>query len=218
MRQLSDRTEPLRRRTAVVFILVIAALPSESAEAQSEGAPILPFSSFVGYSANLPDQVVGFSYGEILHQRWGIYIDVKISVGVPGSASSDYREDMTVVIAEALGHTWQAEKTGYFSLNLGTTRWMGSRLAVYGGLGLCAVQPYSQYHDPSGLFGPEGGYWIDTKEQSIRTNLMLGALYPVSSRILLQLGVETLPRGITVGLGWLVQDHGKPQSDESLGR
>ena len=202
----------------MAFILVIAALPYESAEAQSEGSSPPPFSSFFGYSANLPDQEMGFSYGEILDQRWGIYIDVKISIGVPGSASSDYREDMTVAIAEELGHMWQAEKTGYFSLNLGTTRWLGSRLAAYGALGLCAVQPYSQWDDPTGLFGPEGGYWIDTKKQSIRANLMVGALYPVSSRILLQLGVESLPRGLTIGLGWLPQKRGRPDPDESQGQ
>ena len=206
MRQMSDRMEQLRRRTAMVFILVIAALPSESAEAQSEGAAIPLLSSFFGYSANLPDQKVGLAFSEILDQRWGIYIDVKISTGVPGSASSDYHEDMTVEIAEALGHTQQAEKTGYFSLNLGTTRRLGSRLAVYGGLGLCAVQPYRQYLDPSGLFGSDEGYWIDEKEQSIRANLLVGALYPVSSRILLQVGVETLPAGFTIGLGWIFRD------------
>ncbi len=187
----------------MVFILVIAALPCESAEAQSEGASTDPVSSFLGYSGNFPDQELGFVYGRIRDQQWGFYIDVKVSIGVPGSASSDYYEDITVSIAEALGHTQRAEKTGYFSLNMGITRRLGRRLAVYGGLGLCGVQPYRKYHDPSLMFGSDGEYWIDGAEQAVRTNLMLGALYPASSSILVQLGVETLPVGLTIGLAWL---------------
>ena len=119
------------------------ALPSASAEAQSEGA-YTNDSYYLGYSGNLPHQEFGLAYGRIREQRWGIYIDVKVSIGVPGSASSDYYEDITVPIAEAWGHTQQAEKTGHFSLNIGTTRRLGSRLAVYGGIGLCSGQPYSE--------------------------------------------------------------------------
>jgi hypothetical protein len=186
---------------AIASGLVAFALLPATAEAQAAGGE--PDASyFLGYSVNLPHQEVGFAYGRIRKQRWGLYVDVKVSVGVPGSASNDYLEDITVPIAEAWGHTLRATKTGYFSLNVGTTRRVGSRLTVYGGVGLCAVQDYSQYYDASLLLGVDGTYWIDGAEEDVRSNFMLGALIPVTSSALLQVGAESLPRGVTVGLHW----------------
>jgi hypothetical protein len=165
-----------------------------------------PFEGFfLGYAANAPKQGLGLTYGRVRADRWGLYLDVKVSVDVPGSATDDYYEDLTAAVAEAWGHALRDEKTGYFSLNVGTTRAVGRALALYGAVGLSAVQRYARYYDPDLLLGIDGLYWIDAEEQELRPNVMVGALMRPAGRLLLQLGVERVPRGVTIGAAWLTR-------------
>lgn len=87
------------------------------------------------------------------------------------------------------------------------TQRVARRLTVYGGIGICAVQVYRKYFDPALLLGSNGEYWIDGAAEERRTNFLAGVLVPVSPRIQVQAGVETMPRGFTIGLAWLT--HGR---------
>ena len=193
---------------AVTRLALLALLLAPAAAAAQIGAPAGPPAGDpvlfgIGYAANAPDLMVGGAvWGLVPGLRgWGLYADAKLDPGdpsaddffvaglSPGQIDVQYPDDEEF-----------AQEDRWRSFNVAVVRVVTPELMLYGGGGYATRDVYRQYLDPSRSRGNFGFYWVEDADASTtELNLMVGALLRVSSRLRLQFGGETAPRGFTVG-------------------
>ncbi|MFW5947434.1 MAG: hypothetical protein ACOCUW_02975 [Gemmatimonadota bacterium] len=180
-----------------VLALMVLAPAAVSAQAGDRGM------LGIGYAANAPSVVVGATVWGIVPglRGWGLYVDGKMDPDDPSSdpyfmaaltpsdIATQYPDDEEVTQEDR----WQ-------SFNAAVTRVLTDELIVYAGGGYSHRTTYRQYLDPDRNRGQFGLYWVeDPVTSGGEVNLLAGALLRISSRIRLQFGGETAPRGFTVG-------------------
>jgi len=156
----------------------------------------------IGFVANAPDQLTGIS-GHILPRGFfgfGIYVDAKRSVGSPRNRRG-FTEEFTVAQIECEFED-QFFRTDAFSqsINGALVRGMGRDLLLYGGAGIVQRHLYHEYLDRAGVRGIGGVYTVRDGEASGSVgNVLGGAFLRLGSRIWIQAGAESMPRGATIG-------------------
>lgn len=156
----------------------------------------------VGYVASAPDLMGGISGYVILPRMGGIglYADVKFDLDDP-TGDLAFRKGMTPAEVEAglEGVRYIKRESSWRSFNAALVRPLNPSFIVYGGAGYSRRTSYRLYEQVAFDVGqalivkdPGGGEG--------RVNLLAGVLLRLSSLMSSQLGIETQPRGLTVGV------------------
>jgi hypothetical protein len=151
-----------------------------------------------------PHQTIGLS-AQALSPRMGgigIYVDARFDRSPPPSREPEFNRAITADVAEyQYGDRLVTEEDSWRSVNVALIRpLVPEMLLLYLGAGYSSLEHSRQYQDPSGERGVQGMYWVqDPGRSGRRLNLLGGGFFRVSSRVLVQFGVETRPRGMTAG-------------------
>jgi hypothetical protein len=158
----------------------------------------------VGYVATIPVTPLGFSALVVtprLLRGAGLYADVKLTTKSPGS-DPYYLPDVTVDQAEVTYNDLLVEqKSDWVTIDLAMVYAVTGDFAIYGGAGYSKEKHYRQYYDASKTRGDFGFYWIaDPAASGTRVNVLGGAVARVGRFFYFQMGVESEPRAVNLGL------------------
>jgi hypothetical protein len=191
-----------RSRYAPLTIAVfLAALVGSPASAQ-QGDPGLRVG--LGYVGNAPEMVSGVS-GHVLFPgmgRFGLYVDAKFN---PYSARREetFLADRTAIEIEdeVVGVRFMDHKDSYRSFNAALVRYVNPSLMLYLGAGVSQMTRYREYYDPAEQMGQAGFFWVEAPDEAGSSlNVLGGAFLRMSSVLMFQTGVETNPKGFSVGI------------------
>lgn len=183
------------------FLLALAGQP---ALGQTGPQPLDGVQFGVGYVANAPQAMAGVS-GYVIVPRWGgigLYVDAKIDVTGP---SKERGYDPQVTVAQIQGGQFGEEliksEGSWRSANAAVLHPITPFLALYGGGGVAQKRHFRLYqvNRNSGV-GVGGVVWAeDPQAEETRVNIMAGMVMRLTARVSSHFGVETQPRGLTVG-------------------
>ena len=199
-------------RYSPLSLAVAAALCGVVPAAAQIGVPASRSMSFeprfgVGYVANMPNQFAGVSahFVSDFLGGLGLYVDAKFDVSSPEDEEG-YIPDLTAEevedeFADQLFHT----EGSWRSVNVAIMRPLAPQFVVYAGAGVADGKQYHEYIDVEGNRGLEGFYWVRAEEESgTEVNLLGGAMFQLTRNVAFQVGVESQPRGFSVGASYLV--------------
>lgn len=157
----------------------------------------------LGFVGNAPDAIVGGSGYVVLPRGGGIgfYVDAKFDLESP-SGERGYDPDVTVEEVEGVhGGDFVKSESSWRSFNAAIIRPVTPFLMVYGGGGAAFRTRYSLFNvSQTGGVGIGGLVWAeDPREEETRINLMAGMIMRLTSNVSTHFGLETQPRGLTVG-------------------
>jgi hypothetical protein len=157
----------------------------------------------IGYIANAPEAMVGGGGYVILPVRGGIglFVDAKFDISNP-SGERGYDPAVTASrIRDEVGGEFIKEEESWWSANVGLLRPVTPFLMVYGGGGFARMTLFELYEvDPESGVGEGGVVWAeDPGAEETRVNFMAGIIMRLTARVSTHFGVETQPRGLTVG-------------------
>ena len=183
---------------------LLALVAPGRAEAQE---PVLESHVGAGFVVLAPHQYMGFSAQAVSLRLGGIgiYVDAKFDTSPP-SREEDFDPSLTAEEAEdQFGDQLFSTDDSWQSVNVALIRPLLPELLLYLGAGYSSQERYKQYYDDSAERGLLGYYWVeDPRESGNRVNLLGGAFFRISQSLLVQFGVETKPRGVTVGAVYTV--------------
>jgi hypothetical protein len=186
------------------LVAIVLSLAGVSLGASMVGAQTIQLRPHigVGYVVSAPHQYLGFS-AQALSLSFGgvgVYIDAKFDRSSP-TREPDFDETLSAEEAEnRFGDLLFFEESSWRSFNAALIRPLIPELLLYLGAGHSRQIHYRQYLDESGGRGLDGYYWVeDPRGSGTRLNLLGGAFFRISPTILVQFGVESKPRGMTVG-------------------
>jgi hypothetical protein len=185
--------------TGVVAAALLFVAPVGAAGQAAANDGVIGF----GYTANAPEVMLGGSIWGLIPglNGWGLYVDAKIDHEDP---SRHEYYDATITAAQVL-ETYpddeEAERDDrWVSFNAAVLKSVTNELILYAGGGWAQRDVYRYYLDPQRNRGQFGFYWVGDPDSSGGTvNIMAGVLLRASSRIRLQFGAETAPKGFTAG-------------------
>jgi hypothetical protein len=159
----------------------------------------------VGFSANLPHQRLGGSVyivGAPL-PNWGVYADIKRFTTSPVDRHG-YTDAYTAEQAEDLyGDRLFRYDDIWSTVNAAIVRRVSPDLLLYLGAGASTRRQYLEYLDESQERGIGGLYTVeDPRAAGTYANVLGGVLVRAMPRVWIQLGVENVPRGATLGFGY----------------
>ena len=183
---------------AVTVAGVAVSIPTPGS---SQDAPARRFG--IGYVANAPDVLGGVSGYVVLPVLGGLglYIDAKFDVDSPArddtfiSTLTDTEVEEQVAGVEFVDalDSWQ-------SLNVALLRPVTPALMLYAGAGYATRTRYHEYRDPDGELGQLGFFSVEVPGDEWKTvNVLFGGFLRLSRWLDFQFGLETKPRGFTVG-------------------
>jgi len=188
------------RYAPLTISLVLTALESSPASAQ-QGDPGLRVG--LGYVGNAPEMVSGVSGNVLLPGmgRFGLYVDAKFN---PYSVRREetFLADRTAleIEDEVVGVRFMDHKDSYRSFNAALVRYVNPSLMLYLGAGVSQMTRYREYYDPTEQMGQAGFFWVEAPDEAASSlNVLGGAFLRMSSLLMFQTGVETNPKGFTVG-------------------
>ncbi|MDO9390753.1 MAG: hypothetical protein Q7U71_03155 [bacterium] len=159
----------------------------------------------LGYSANIPNQYLGFNMGFTRPRTWGIFVEFKMnytSLEIAPYLFDDlsvYDEEQTI---RSLSDTFIGARDSWISLNTGITRPLNDRFCSYLGLGVSFRRVYRQYYEIYGNMGDNGYFWInDDANSTVNLNVTGGVYCKLGRYFYLQLGGDLRPLGLVAGLG-----------------
>jgi opacity protein-like surface antigen len=158
---------------------------------------------FLGYTATIPSQNLGFTFGFTRPHAWGLYADYKMNIETLEIANYLY-DDLTVeyVEKEYYYDTLIDIRSYWVTIDAGITWPLSRYFCGYGGAGVSFHKFYRQYHEPYGYKGDNGYYWInDETTSSVGLNLSAGVLYRLGRYLFLQLGGDIKPLGVAASVG-----------------
>ncbi len=180
------------------------ALSGQLAMGQTGPQPLSGVQFGVGYVANAPRAMAGAS-GYVMVPRWGgigFYVDAKLDVTDP---SRERGYDARVTVAQIQGGQFGEElikiEGSWRSANAAVLHSVTPFLALYGGAGVAQKRHFRLYqvNRNSGV-GVGGVVWAeDPQAEETRVNIMAGMIMRLTARVSSHFGVETQPRGLTVG-------------------
>jgi hypothetical protein len=190
--------------TTVLFLTTPAPRPllAQASIDFSSGSSLM-----LGYTVKPPEQMFGagaiFFPGGVL-DGWGVLADGRFASNRP--PSEELEPNRTPEQAFQEGDIFVNNRSSWNGFHLALVRAVGPELAIYAGGGLASETVYSQYtfERVQGEIIEFGRYWLE-REDDGRTepSFIVGAIYRMGSRLALQMGVQTAPRGFAVG-GYLL--------------
>jgi hypothetical protein len=189
--------------TLVTTIIVLATLSPRPLSAQGSIDFSTGSSLMVGYTVKPPEQMFGggviFFPGGTL-ERWGVLVDGRIASNRP--PSGELEAGRTPDDAFADGDQFVNNRSSWNGFHGALVRAVGPELAVYAGGGVASEAIYSQYtfERVQGDQIEFGRYWLEREDEGrTEPSFIVGAIYRMGSRIALQMGLQTAPRGFAVG-------------------
>jgi hypothetical protein len=190
----------VRTLTAVTLLGLAGGLGSPR---PGSGQALTPPRFGIGYVANGPDLLVGGGGYVVLRVLGGIgfFADMKVDLESP-SRKPEFLSHLTArqVEAQVEGAVLQFPDNSWRSFNIGLVRPVSPWLMLYAGGGYAIRTRYRAYQEPSEEMGFLGFFWVEAPEERKTTiNTMFGGFMRISRRLAFQIGIETAPRGLTVG-------------------
>jgi hypothetical protein len=187
---------PVALAAALAGVAVSIPTPGSSQE-----APARRFG--IGYVANAPDVLGGVGGYVVLPVLGGLglYVDAKFDLDSPArddtfiSTLTDREAEEQVAGAEFVDDqdSWQ-------SFNVALLRPVTPALMLYAGAGYATRTRYREYRDPAGELGRLGFFTVEAPaDEWITMNPLFGGFLRISQWLDFQFGLETRPRGFTVG-------------------
>lgn len=196
------RTGPAGRAAVLAAALCLAAVGNASA--QVIGKPWVPAYRFgAGYVADAPNMLVGGGLFVVtpVVGGFGLYVDLKMSGGSPAK-ESNYNPNLTAQqVRDLYTDRPYVNKSAWSSVNVALIRPMTAELMIYLGGGVTKRDDYAEFWDTTQTRGDLGYYWV-RKMPTPRylPNVMGGVQLRLGSNVNAMFGVETAPKGFTVGL------------------
>lgn len=187
-----------------VFGVVASALSPAGAAGQSTPRALLTGPQFgIGFVANAPEEMAGGSAYVVFPAMGGIglYVDAKFDTE-DSSGQRGYVPDVTAADVESVyGGDFVQDEESWWSVDVALVRPLNPYLMVYGGAGLAHKAVFRQYSLDSDVeIGVGGIAWVeDPRGEEDRVNLMAGVIFRLSRWVSTQFGVESEPRGVTIG-------------------
>jgi hypothetical protein len=184
---------------ALIFAVLFALAAPAPTAAQTPGlfdrTPVF----MVGYAANAPQLFFGGG-GAYVWGDWGVYADVKWSHDNPARDSffdaATTRERAETDFRDARGR----QRETWHGANAAVIRRISSDFGLYAGAGATDRRSFFEFYDATIQRGNEGYYWVEDPDlRGVVPNFLGGMLLQTGRRIVVQFGVETEPRGFTVG-------------------
>lgn len=157
----------------------------------------------IGYAANAPNLMAGGGaywvtpyFGGI-----GLYLDAKFDVEDP-SGDPSFEAGLTAndVVNQIEGADFIKRESSYRSFNAALVKPVTPYLILYAGGGLVQRFRYHLYEAPDSDLGLSGIFWVEAPEEDdTMPNFMMGMFMRISSFLTTQTGIETEPRGFTIG-------------------
>lgn len=187
--------------TLLSAVLVLGTCLAWPAQASAQASLIPRFG--VGYVTDPPDLLGGVNAFAMtsLFGGLGIYVDTKWDLKSPAKDNT-FISDMTAYQAESQIEGLQPgqEDNSWRSFNVALLRPVTRTLMVYAGGGYAIRKRYQEYRDPSRQLGEFGFFLVeDPRFEKTTVNLMFGGITRLSRLFSFQFGIETAPRGFSVG-------------------
>ena len=141
----------------------------------------------LGYSGNIPREVLGMSVFLTRPKGFGVYFDVKTTAPL-----------VSRVQYFATGRPVLNERTEWLSFNVAITRAVSRVATIYAGVGHSGGVKCRQYYDPQYIFATDGKYWMEVDRKSA-LNVLGGILLALHPNAAVQMGFEAQPAGLTLG-------------------
>ena len=194
----------LPRVGTIAALLCGLAMGTGSVAGQASGSGLDRPHFGIGYAANAPNLMAGGGayvvtpyFGGI-----GVYLDAKFDVEDP-SGELTFEKGLTAedVVNEIEGAEFIRRESSYRSFNAALLKPLTPYLILYAGGGLVQRFRFHLYEAPESDLGVSGIFWVKAPaEDDTMGNFMLGVFMRVSSFLSTQVGIETEPRGFTVGV------------------
>lgn len=194
----------IQRSGGVALLVVLGLTSSHSAAAQVIGKPWTPAYRFgAGYVVDAPRMMTGGGLFGItpLFGGLGLYVDLKAGGNSPRN-KSNFDPTMTAQqVDDQRGDIFFANESVWQSFNVALIRPVTSELMLYVGGGWANQSAFKQYFDPQKVRGDLGYYWVeDARMSGGQANVMAGMLVRFGANLNTMFGVETAPKGFTVGV------------------
>jgi hypothetical protein len=183
------------------LLAIIAAAPAVA----QKNAPFAPgIGLHVGYAMNLPREPLGVAVMIGLGKGWTAYVDRKVSSLAP--YTPDSLSAFSAEFAETIGLPLVSREFQTSTVNLAVGRRIARFLVIYAGAGTRKEVEYKEYLDTIGIISPFGfkdiAYWAQDKRTARRKASLMGGvlLAPFKVPFSLQVGMESEPKGVTVGV------------------
>jgi hypothetical protein len=192
-------------RLSATLAIAAAACVASVSSAQAQVAGRADFSNAryytLGYVVNAPQVLIGAGATLLNPTGIGFFANVRVSNDSPGGRSN-FMPGVTVDQAlNEFGDFFFKDESRWLVLSGGLTRVISPELAVYAGAGLARREYYREFEDPARVRGEFGYYWIeDTEFSGDYLNLLGGLFFRAGRNLVMQLGVDSEPRGMTIGV------------------
>jgi hypothetical protein len=200
-------------RRGITRLSVAAALLAAASPVQAQiGVPGANARVFeprfgIGYVVNMPNQYAGASVHVLTEflGGFGVYVDAKFDVSSPEDEQG-YVDSLTAAeVDDRIGDQLFHSDASWKSVNVAIMRSVGPQFAVYAGGGIANGAQYREYLDDTGQMGLSGFYWVrDPESSGTEVNLLFGGMFQLTRAFGFQVGFETQPRGIALGVNYLV--------------
>lgn len=189
--------------SAVLSVMLLSPLSAQSELAAHEGFGAVPLIG-IGYVTNAPNMFLGFGAYTVTDVLggMGMYVDAKFGTDSPANASDFLAEYTAEEVSEFPFQQREREEGDWWSVNAALIRRISPELLLYLGAGYSHEDVYVRFRngDPDRELGPLGWYWVEDQAASgARINALGGAFFRLGRRVALQFGVESEPRGVTLG-------------------
>jgi hypothetical protein len=183
---------------AVTVAGVAVSIPTPGS---SQDAPARRFG--IGYVANAPDVLGGVGGYVVLPVLggMGLYVDAKFDVDSP-ARDDDFISTLTdrEVEEQVAGVEFIADADSWQSFNFALVRPLTPSLTMYAGAGVARRLRFREYRDPEGEMGRLGFFIVEAPADEWTTvNALAGGFLRLGRWLDFQFGLETKPRGFTVG-------------------
>lgn len=157
----------------------------------------------IGYVTNAPNIFTGASLYGVVDRLGGIglYVDAKVTRSSPAD-EPDYVDSITYEEASATYSPQMVRDSAHawVSLNAALLKTLTPELMLYLGGGYTDQETYRRFGVPESDLGEFGHFWVhDRAASGGRINILGGAFFRISRHVALQFGLESAPRGLTVG-------------------
>lgn len=161
----------------------------------------------VGYVASAPHQYLGLSAHVLTRQLGGLglYVDAKMSHSTPSDRENFESDWNAQYVDDNFGDLPFGGDSEYRSVNAALMRPVTPELILYAGAGITERTSYVEYLDENEERGRNGFYWVEDDDAGATgLNLLAGAFFRIGRNVSLQFGLESEPRGATVGASYAV--------------
>lgn len=187
-------------RSALAILLAsVGATVAEPAAGQVSPVPRFGIS----YVANAPDLMAGVG-GYVLFPvlgGLGLYVDAKFDIDSPANEEMFIATHTARQVEDEIeGVRFITDSESWQGFNAAIVRPITPALMLYAGAGIATRKRYREYEDPDGTLSELGLFLVEAPDEEWTTvNGLVGGFLRMSQWLDFQFGLETTPRGFTVG-------------------